>query len=357
MNEQDQYPREREEEQTVASLLSHLQQMRRAVPVNYQLKAELKKQLLQRMKELDQQNKENLTAPVSGKRKKWMRIIASTILLGITVGTYFWWEKDMLAIEEHNVLSLPKQTTEEQIDIDPSGTQVAYIAPHALIRTLSLDEKRQPVTISLPPTKGDYRALSWANHSQQVAVVEQLQGQSRIWIVDMPDQNNLSSSRLLKEEDQVTYHSPAWSPNDETIAYTRVKNGVEEIWMSSTISFQEWKMAEGSQPEWSPDGRFLAFARAGSIQVMEIRTGRVSVLGKGEWPSWNGDTTLTYTTPEGNLVEAQLDEEPVVSRELGVVSLAGDLVVRGNWAAEGKQLLLVHHDEQPDALVISLASR
>ncbi|MED4780869.1 hypothetical protein [Brevibacillus choshinensis] len=357
MNEQDQHPRKREEEQTVASLLSHLQQMRRAVPVNYQLKADLKKQLLQRMKELDQQNRESMAVPASGKRKKWMRILASTILLGITIGTYSWWEKDMLAIEKHSILSLPKQTTEEQIDIDPSGTQVAYIAPHAVIRTLSLDQKKNPVTIALPPTKGEYGALSWANHSQQVTVIEQLEGQSRIWIVDMPDPNNMSSSRLLKEEDQVKYHSPTWSPNDETIAYTRVKNGVEEIWMSSTVSFQEWKMAEGSQPEWSPDGRFLAFVKAGSIQVMEIRTGRISVLGEGEWPSWNGDVTLTFTTPSGNLVEAQVDEEPVVARELGLLRFSGDQVVRGNWAAEGKQLLLVHHDEQPDALVISLASR
>lgn len=357
MKEQDQNPRKREEEQTVASLLTHLQQMRRAVPVNYQLKADLKKQLLERMKELETQKKETLAAPPSGKRKKWMSIIAAAMIMGVSIGTYFWWEKDMLAVEARNVLSMPKQTTEEQIDINPSGTQVAYIAPNAVVRTLSLDKKKHPVTISLPPTKGTYRALTWANHSNQVAVVEQLAGQSRIWIVDIPDQNDVSSSRLLKEEEQVTYHSPTWSPNDETIAYTRVKEGKEEIWMSSTVSFQEWKMAEGSQPEWSPDGRYLAFSKEGSIHVMEIRTGKVTVMGKGEWPSWMGERTLTYTTPQGNLVEAQLEEVPVVQRELGLPSLSGEQVVRANWAAEGKRLLLVHLDEQPDSLVISLASR
>ncbi|QRG65346.1 PD40 domain-containing protein [Brevibacillus choshinensis] len=357
MKSQDQHPRKREEEQTVASLLTHLQQMRRSVPVNYQLKADLKKQLLERMKELEMQKNDSPVSPPSGRRKKWINIVAAAMLLGVFIGTYVWWDKDVLAVEERNVLSMPIQTTEEQIDINPAGTQVAYVGPNAVVRTLSLDQKKHPVTISLPPTKGSYRAIAWANRSNQVAVVEQLSGQSRIWIVDLPDQNNVSSSRLLKEEDRVTYHSPTWSPNDETIAYTRVKDGTEEIWMSSTVSFQEWKMAEGSQPEWSPDGRYLAFTKEGSIHVMEIRTGKVTVMGEGKWPSWMDDLTLTYTTPKGTLVEAQLDEGRVVQVELGLPSLSGEQVVRGNWAAEGKQLLLVHHDEQPGSLVISLASR
>ncbi|MED4910928.1 hypothetical protein P9761_22385 [Brevibacillus centrosporus] len=357
MKEEDRIPRDRTDEQTVTSLLSHLQEMRQAVPVNYQLKTELKKQLLQRMKELELQKTDSVVVKMPHSRKKLLRVCAAVMIAAITVGVYSWWEKDVLAVDKQGLLTLPAHTTEEQVDIDPTGKEVAYLVSPSVIRTVSVDEKKHPENISLPATAGEYRALSWANHNEQVAVVEQSGKQARIWIVDIPDQNNVSSSRLLKEEENVTYHSPAWSPGDETIAYTRIKDGVEEIWVSSTVSFQEWKLAEGSQPEWSPDGRFLAYTKAGKVQVMEVRTGNISVLGDGKWPSWSQNAALTYTSPEGGLVEAQVDEKPFASKELELLNLFGEQVVRGSWSSEGNQLLVVHRDEQPKSLVISLASR
>ncbi|WP_301168986.1 hypothetical protein [Brevibacillus nitrificans] len=357
MKEEDRIPRDRTDEQTVTSLLSHLQEMRQAVPVNYQLKTELKKQLLQRMKELELQKTDSVVVKMPHNRKKLLRVCAAVMIAAISVGVYSWWEKDVLAVDKQGLLRLPAHTTEEQVDIDPTGKEVAYLVSPSVIRTVSVDEKKHPLNISLPATDGEYRALSWANLNEQVAVVEQSGKQARIWIVDIPDQNNVSSSRLLKEEENVTYHSPAWSPGDETIAYTREKDGIEEIWVSSTVSFQEWKLAEGSQPEWSPDGRFLAYTKAGKVQVMEVRTGNISVLGDGKWPSWSQNAALTYTSSEGVLVEAQVDEEPFASKELELLNLFGEQVVRGSWSSEGNQLLVVHRDEQPKSLVISLASR
>lgn len=357
MKEEDQYPHDHPEEQTIVSLLSHLQHMRRAVPVNYQLKADLKKQLLQRMSELELQNRKMDGIASQSKRKKWARIVVAAVAAVVVAGSLVCLQKDVLTVEAKGLLALPAHATEEQVDIDSTGNTVAYLAPQSVIRTLSLEEKK-PLSIALPPTKGEYKALAWANHSKQVAVVEQTAQQSRIWIVDIPDQTGTSSSRLLKEEQGVTYRSPTWSPTDDTVAYTRIKNGVEEIWMSSTVSFQEWKMAEGSQPAWSPSGRFLAFTKEGNVQILELRTGKMKVLGKGSWPSWSSDSNLTYTTPNGHLAEAELDEDRLVAvKERDLMSPTDDQIVRGNWASDGTQLLLVHHDRQPDSLVISLASR
>jgi len=248
MKDEDQYPRGRgrKDDETVASLLTDLPHMRRSVPVNYQLKAELKKQLLQRMKELEGQKRDSVVIALPGKRRKQLRIICAIVIAAVTIAVYSWWEKNLLTVEAHSLLSLPKQTTAEQIDIDPTGTQLAYLSSPAVIRSLPLDEKKRSFTVSLPPTQGEYSALSWANHRKLVAVVEQDGQQARIWMVEIPDGNSSGSSRLLKEEDQLSYHSPTWAPNDETIAYTRVKNGVEEIWTSSTVSFQKGKLAEGS---------------------------------------------------------------------------------------------------------------
>ncbi|MFD2371446.1 TolB family protein [Brevibacillus sp. GCM10020057] len=357
MKQEDHSPRRRKEEQTVVPLLTHFQHMRQSVPVNHQLKAELKKQLLQRMQELELQNGEGTVIAQSGKHRWNIRLIAAMVIVAVSVAVYSWWEKGVLAVEAQGLLSLPKQTTAEQIDIDPTGGQLAYIAPHDVIRSLPLDEKNRPFAIALPPTKGRYSALSWSNRSGQVAVVEQVGTRSRIWIVRLPVGGSEGSRRLLKEEDEVSYHSPTWSPDDETIAFTRVKNGVEEVWMSSTVSFREWKMAEGSQPEWSPDGRYLAYTRSGNVQVLELGTGKVTALGHGEWPSWRSSVQLTYTSPEGKLEEAQLDKDPVSQRELELLSLYGDEVVRGNWLSDGKQVLLVHRDGPPNSLVVSLATR
>lgn len=357
MREEDRIPRNHQNEETVAQLLTHLQQMRRSVPVNYHLKAELKKQLLQRMKELDTTKRQPDFASADGKGKWLLRLGIGALVLALVVIGFSWWQKDALSVSERILLTLPKKSSVEQVDMDAAGTRLAYIVNQTEIRTLALSDKIDPVLVKLPPTTGGYLALSWANHGKRLAVVEEQGQQSRIWIVDLPDQNRPGSSRLLKEEDGVHYHSPSWSPNDETVAYTRWKNGVEEIWVSSSVSFQEWKLAEGSQPEWSQDGRYLAFTKAGNVQVMEIRTGLVTVLGKGIWPSWSSADQLTYMARAGNLVEVSLTLQTPVSRDLTIHPLTADKLVRASWSADGTRLLLTHREEQQEVLVISLASR
>ncbi|MGG1661244.1 TolB family protein [Brevibacillus sp. NRS-1366] len=356
MREEDQNPQGYDDEQTVPMLLTHLKRLRRSVPVNYQLKSDLKKQLLQRIKELEAQKKTS-DVSVSQGRRNLIRVGLATLMVSIAFVSYGWWTKDAVSVREHHLLTLPAESSAEQVDLDATGTQIAYISQSSVLRTLSLDKDQKPLTVKLPPTEGKYIALSWANHGKSIAVVEQQQQQSRLWIVNLPDVYNLGSSRLLKEEEGVLYESPNWSQNDDTIAYSRTKNGVQEIWVSSTVSFQEWKLAEGSQPKWSPDGRFLSFMNDNEIHVMEMRTGKITVLGKGQWPSWSTDTQLTYTTPEGKLTEILLDEQPTVTREVTLFNRSSEKLIRANWSAKGKQLLLISHNEEPEALVISLASR
>lgn len=356
MREENQNPRGYDDEQTVPMLLTHLKQLRRSVPVNYQLKSDLKKQLLQRMKELEAQKKTSDVAGSKG-RRTLIRAGLATLLVSLAFVSYGWWTKDAVSIREHHLLTLPAESTVEQVDMDTSGTQVAYIVQSSVLRTLSLTKDQKPLTVKLPPTEGRYIALSWANHGKQIAVVEQQNQQARLWIVNLPDVYNMGSSRLLKEEEGVSYQSPSWSQNDDTVAYTRTKNGVEEIWVSSTVSFQEWKLAEGSQPEWSPDGRFLSFRNGDKIHVMEMRTGKIMVLGEGQWPSWSTDSKLTYTTSEGKLAEVLLDEQPTVTREVTLFNRSSEKLIRANWSAKAKKLLLISHEEEPEALVISLASR
>ncbi|MFS0553250.1 TolB family protein [Brevibacillus sp. 179-C9.3 HS] len=357
MREEEKHPQDHQsDDQTVTQLLTHLKQMRGSVPVNYQLKSDLKQQLLQKMRELEaKQAKAPGAAP-----HKWGRLVWSciaTVTLALAIGGYVWWNKTTLAIREHEVFALPSQTMVELIDIDRKATQLAYISNSTELKTIPMTKDLKAETVKLPPTKGKYTSLAWGNRGNQIAVVEQDEQVSRIWLVELPTTYSMGSNRLLKEEEGVQYSSPSWSKDDDSLAFTRSKNGVEEIWVSSTVSFQEWKLVEGSQPEWSQDGRFLAFNKAGEIQVMEIRTGKVTPLGMGQWASWSSDTELTYTHPDGTLMEVNVGVEPFVTNELPLRNQSSEVLIRGNWANNGKQLLVITLQDQPQKLVISLASR
>ncbi|HBZ79946.1 MULTISPECIES: TolB family protein [Brevibacillus] len=357
MREEEKYPQGHTDDQTVAQLLTHLKRMRRSVPVNYQLKADLKKQLLERMKELEAKKVQPQPERPWMKRK-WVWSGGTVLAAVVLIGAYLlWWGDSSVTINRQDVLTLPAEATVEQVDIDKSATQIAYIVQSSELRTIPIDSETKPVTFKLPPTKGKYVAVAWSNLGKQIAVVEQVEQTSRIWLVDLPTTYNVGSSRLLKEEEGVAFSSPSWSQHDDSLAYTRSKNGMDEIWVSSTISFQEWKLAEGSQPEWSPDGRFLSLHKDGEIAVMEMRTGLITILGQGQWASWRSEHELTYTKADGQLMEAELGDESFVNRELHLRNQSAAEFVRGNWAAKGKQLLLISRESQPVELVVSLASR
>ncbi|MFY0544293.1 hypothetical protein [Brevibacillus sp. H7] len=353
MREDERLSLQDEHDATIAQLLTHLQQLRRSVPVNYQLKADLKERLLQRMKELEINQQDTLHAQLRRKRRvAWWLSGAIALTLASALGI---WTSSPLKVTEPALLTMSTPSAAEQVDINPDGSYIAYVSADARIYMKSLEEKGKEGKVGLPHDTGTYQSLSWANNNQQLAVVEQKGPLSRLWLVDLASPGIHTSSRLLKEESGAVFRVPAWSPANDQIAYAKVVSGKEELWITSTVSFHERKLTEGGQPEWSPDGRQIAFVKGGSVSVIELATGNITALGTGSWPSWQSDDRLTYTTREGRLAEVQMDAHPPVTTLVPVGNLSNEKLVRANWAADKKHLLLAHQTDEQPTLVFSLA--
>ncbi len=353
MREDKRLPAYDEHDTTIAQLLTHLQQLRRSVPINYQLKAELKERLLQRMKELDINQHVTLHAQLRRRRRVvWWLSGAIALTVAAVLGI---WTSSTLNVHEPAILTMPSLSAADQVDINPDGTYIAYVSPDAKIHTKPLESDGKEGKIGLPTVIGTYQSVSWANNNRQLAVVEQHGSLSRLWLVDMTEPGVHNSSRLLKEEKDAQFRSPSWSPANDQIVFTKVVNGVEQLWVNSTVSLQERKLTEGSQPNWSPDGSHIAFVKDGSISVLELASGSITAVGNGSWPSWQSADRLTYTTRDGMLAEVKLDVQPPVTTLLSVANLSTEKLVRASWAADKKHLLLAQQKDDEQQLVFSLA--
>jgi TolB protein len=113
--------------------------------------------------------------------------------------------------------------------------------------------------------------------------------------------------RLTKSKEDES--SPCWSPDGKYVCFAgkvnerrglyRVPAGGGELQRIATAG-----VSSPTEPDWSPDGKWIAFTaqRGGGfdICVVEVSSGRVSVLVEGEDPSWAPNSrNLVYARRAG----------------------------------------------------------
>jgi TolB protein len=328
---------------TIAQLLTHLGHVRQAVPVNYKLKAELKQRLLEQMKQMQKQQQG--AVPVKRSRRGLWWFGGGMIALSIAACMVFL-PNDGLRLHEQTVLAIPAEETARQVSISPRGDRIAYLTDNARLHAYPVDHPEDKDLFSLPSTSGRYESVVWSNSSQRIAVLEQTEGASRLWMMQFNDGGGQASTQLLWEETGAQVADVSWSPDGRQIAYTKVKGDKAEVWINNLATYRENKLAEGSQPDWSSDGKRIAYVQDGVIQVADLTRGVTAKAASGMQPSWQSPDRFTYLSAEGRLMQARLNEQTGTFDTLAVPLYRGVSLKSAEWARDGKHLLVAKQTKQ-----------
>jgi serine/threonine-protein kinase len=164
-------------------------------------------------------------------------------------------------------------------------------------------------TLSSLPTPGDVRVPRWTPDGQRIVFASVVNGRSNLfWL---PSDGSGSPTRLTTSDSN--QYPSSWSSDGKTLAFTQSGAGTPDIWVLSVGSDPPTAQpflatqADERYPEFSPDGRWLAYVsnESGRDEVY-VRPypgpgpRHVVPTNRGTQPAWtqNG-RELVYTEPSG----------------------------------------------------------
>ncbi|QOT00021.1 hypothetical protein JNUCC42_04510 [Brevibacterium sp. JNUCC-42] len=343
-----------EHEQTVVELLSHLSDMRKAVPVNYRLKEDLKRKLMEQMhgqkqpqltvvRQKAMKHKDNKR--INRKRGWYMLGGVGTVALAAFVYVNVAQADVDLAISKSSI-TIPKLSTDTAVL--SSDLQVAYLQADNKLHIISQYGSEIDAPIELPQQIGTYDSIAWNSTGKKLALTENSKDKSKLWIVQLNQSKEQSyAPRLLLEQENRPLVDPAFDPKDEFLAYTVFMQDNPEIWVTNLRTFGKEKVADGSKATWSLNGRYLSFEQNGEVSIFDRQTAEIKEKVKGSSPSWLSAKQLTILSPEGVLLMGTMDETVKNWKKVKLPSsIHKESVKRAEWTSDGKHLLIVTTDQQ-----------
>ena len=240
---------------------------------------------------------------------------------------------------------------EEHADWSPDGQWIAYGANHEGNRDIWIKPVSggDPVRITSDPARD--RVPRWSPDGRRLLFASDRGGRWNLWTIS-PFRGENSLVRITQDEDAVISHAlPAgWSPDGNEIVFTGSRGGYE-LWIVSATGGDRRQLdthgLRGWDPDWSPDGRWIAFnahseggyAQLWAIPVAGGEVRRLTSLAQNSYnPAWSPDGRwIAFTARDQgpfNLYAIPFAGGPLVQL---TDSTAGHIGPR--WSPDGSRLV------------------
>ncbi len=184
--------------------------------------------------------------------------------------------------------------------MSPDGLHIAhtgYGSGFADIYRIDINSGNRRRIVKAPGTNS---GAAFSPDGRRIALTMSFVGNPEIFVAGI---GAGSAKRLTRTAGVET--SPTWSPDGRNIAYSSDAGGRPLIYVVPSTGGTPRRIDVGynhcTEPCWSPDGRKLALnVRKGggySVAVHDLGSGKTTLVGRGEDPSWGPDSRhLVYST-------------------------------------------------------------
>jgi len=253
-------------------------------------------------------------------------------------------------------LPLLRLTDGQSDDINPSispdGTKIAFSSRrHGFWDIYILDLKRSQL-LQLTDTLEFEGSPTWSPDGQWIAFEKYINGNFDIFLSDVA---HPEKPPMPLTDDPAADLSPAWMPGatGRQIAFVSNRSGEEDIWIARLDDFNQRfiNISRDSEnadthPTWSPDGRFIAWAKKSggeeNLLIWDLQNAEQSPRpsGTGDWPSWNpAGTALLSRVRQANLTAVASYDSTSGQIVLPLVRMPGPL--QGlDWKSSGLENML-----------------
>lgn len=287
-------------ELTIAHLTQHIEALRDAVPVNYELKARLKKRLLEQLK---QKQDEQQHKPKQQVNKRKLFALFGLLGLFLVLSSYLMWPQDSLKIssmEELGTFSVEGFTSEHPITVSADGQYVVLEQDGSLVLITRKGERRT----LLKPATGIFHSPVWSHQGDLLAVIYETEKESQIWVL----QASLRfASRPIYSGVGTAFSSLVWSEDDQWLLVEASHSEKEVIQVRHDGSqVLKGALERATEQEIGPSLDRIKWPKNWREKLFSA-----SRL----WVAWNGDKTALVVAfqpregEEGEMVLIQLKQE------------------------------------------------